>query len=52
MGLVDVYELLVGPVILGRGIRVLPEGVRERLELMEERRFGNGWVFLRYRTLG
>jgi riboflavin biosynthesis pyrimidine reductase len=49
MGLVDVYELLVGPVMLGGGKRVLPDGVRERLELMEERRFGNGWVLLRYR---
>jgi hypothetical protein len=36
------------PVVLGSGKRVLPEGVRMGLELMEERRFGNGWVYVRY----
>ena len=49
-GLVDEYELLVVPMMLGDGKRVLPANVRVQLDLLEERRFGSGWVFLRYRT--
>ncbi|HLH00638.1 MAG TPA: dihydrofolate reductase family protein [Bryobacteraceae bacterium] len=48
-GLVDEYHLLVVPTLLGGGIRVLPSDVRIRLELLDERRFANGWVYLRYR---
>ncbi len=50
-GLVDEVHLLVVPFLLGRGTRVLPEGVRVPLELLDERRFANGWVSLRYRPL-
>jgi dihydrofolate reductase len=50
-GLVDEYQLLVVPVLLGGGKRVLPSSVNVKLDLLDERRFGNGWVFLRYRTL-
>ena len=32
------------------GKQLLPDNVRLELELMEERRFGSGVVFLRYRT--
>ncbi len=49
-GLVDEVQLLVVPMILGGGKRVLPGNVRVKLALLEERRFSNGWVFLRYRT--
>ena len=49
-GLVDEYQLLVAPVMLGSGKRVLPDNVGVKLELLDERRFGNGWVYLRYRT--
>lgn len=49
-GLVDEYHLLVVPTLLGAGIRVLPGNVRMRLELLDERRFTNGWVYLRYHT--
>lgn len=49
-GLVDEYQLLVVPVLLGGGKRVLPSGVGIQLDLLDERRFGNGWVYLRYRT--
>jgi dihydrofolate reductase len=49
-GLVDEYELLVVPALLGGGKRVLPSSVGVKLELLDERRFGNGWVYLRYRT--
>src|SRR4051794_33320754 len=41
-GLVDEYHLLVVPTMLGGGIRVLPSNLRIRLDLLEERRFGNG----------
>ncbi len=48
-GLVDEYDLFLHPIIVGGGKRSLPENVRLELELLEERRFGNGVVFLRYR---
>jgi hypothetical protein len=35
---------------VGEGTRSLPDGVRVKLELIDERRFGNGMVHLRYRT--
>ena len=49
-GLVDEYHLLVAPATLGGGIRVLPGDVRSNLELLDERRFANGMVYLRYQT--
>jgi dihydrofolate reductase len=49
-GLVDVYHLLVTPVIVGGGTSALPDHVRVDLELVDERRFGNGVVHLHYRT--
>jgi len=48
-GLVDEYRVFVTPVIVGGGKRFLPDGVRVRLELLDERRFGSGVVHLRYR---
>ncbi len=50
LGLVDEYQLLIVPMILGSGNRILPGDVSIKLELLEERRFGGGWVFLRYRN--
>jgi dihydrofolate reductase len=49
-GLVDEYHLFVAPVLVGGGTRALPEDVRVGLELVHERRFGNGSVHLHYRT--
>ncbi len=49
-GLVDEYQLLVVPFMLGGGKRVLPSNVGVKLDLLDERRVGNGWVYLRYRT--
>ena len=49
-GLVDEWYLFLAPVIVGGGTRSLPDDVRLNLELMEERRFGNGMVYVRYRT--
>lgn len=48
-GLVDEIALLVMPVVVGGGLAVLPPGWRARLGLLEERRFGSGAVYLRYR---
>jgi hypothetical protein len=41
-GLVDEYELLVVPTMLGGGKRILPGNVNAKLNLLEERRFKNG----------
>jgi dihydrofolate reductase len=49
-GLVDEYHLLVAPTMLGGGKRVLPGNVRVKLDLLDERRFTNGMVYLRFRT--
>jgi len=49
-GLVDEYHLFVWPFVLGGGKHFLPNRVRLQLELLDERRFGNGVVYLRYRT--
>jgi dihydrofolate reductase len=49
-GLVDEYHLFVTPVVVGGGKRSLPDGVRLQLELLDERRFGNGVVHLHYRA--
>jgi dihydrofolate reductase len=51
-GLVDECDLFLAPVVVGGGKRALPEGVRVGLELLDERRFGNGMVYLHYRTTG
>jgi dihydrofolate reductase len=49
-GLVDEYHLLVVPFVLGGGKRVLPSSINVKLDLLDERRVGNGWVYLHYRT--
>jgi dihydrofolate reductase len=49
-GLVDEYQLFVVPALVGGGTRAVPDGVRIELELVEERRFGGGFVYLRYRA--
>ena len=49
-GLVDEYHLLVVPMMIGGGTRVLPSNVCIKLDLLDERRFANGMVYLRYHT--
>ena len=49
-GLVDECALFLTPIIVGAGTRALPRDVRATLELLEERRFGNGMVYVRYRS--
>lgn len=50
-GLVDECQLFVHPVVLGGGKPALPRGTRLDLELLGERRVGNGVLYLRYRTV-
>ena len=49
-GLVDELQLFVSPIVVGGGNAALPDDVRVQLELLDERRFGNGVVYLRYAT--
>ena len=49
-GLVDECHLFLTPIMVGGGKRSLPNNVRLELELLDERRFGNGVVYLNYRT--
>jgi len=50
-GLVDEYRLFLVPVLVGGGKRSLPDdNVRVNLELLDGRRFGDGTVYLHYRT--
>jgi len=39
------------PIQVGGGKSALPDNLRLELELLEERRFSNGTVFLRYQTI-
>jgi dihydrofolate reductase len=48
-GLIDECHLFVAPIVVGGGKRSLPDHVRLELDLLDERRFGNGTVHLRYR---
>jgi dihydrofolate reductase len=50
-GLVDEIHLILNPIIIGSGNPALPDDVRIRLELLDERRFGSGAVYVRYRTI-
>jgi dihydrofolate reductase len=50
-GLVDEYRLFLVPVVVGAGKHALPDRrIRLNLELLDERRFRSGTVYLRYRT--
>ena len=49
-GLVDECHLFIHPVLLGGGKPALPSDTRAQLELLDDRRLGNGIVYLRYRV--
>jgi dihydrofolate reductase len=49
-GLVDEFHLFLAPIVVGGGKRSVSENVRLKLELLDERRFDSGMVYLRYRT--
>jgi dihydrofolate reductase len=49
-GLIDECHLFLTPIIVGGAKSSLPANIRLQLELLEERRFGNGTVYLRYQA--
>ena len=49
-GLVNEVHLFLTPIIIGGGTQALPDHVRVKLDLLDERRFGGGVVHLHYRT--
>jgi dihydrofolate reductase len=49
-GLVDECQLFIYPVLVGGGKPAFPSDVRATLELLGEHRFGNGVVYVHYRT--
>jgi dihydrofolate reductase len=51
-GLVDECHFFLNPVVVGGGTPSLPDGVRVRLELVDERRFAGGVVHLHHRVVG
>ncbi len=51
-GLVDEYQRFITPHVVGGGTRFLPDEVALRLQLVDEHRFANGVVYLRYRAPG
>ena len=51
-GLIDECHLFLAPVIVGGGKRALPDAVRMELELLDERRVGDRFVYLHYRAGG
>jgi dihydrofolate reductase len=50
-GLVDECRVFLNPVAVGGGMRYLPDDLNLRLQLLDEHRFSNGVVYLRYRVL-
>jgi dihydrofolate reductase len=51
-GLADECHLFLSPVLVGGGKRALPDDVRAQLELLAERRFRSGVVYLHYALRG
>ena len=49
-GLVDEIQLFLTPILVGGGTPALPDDVRVKLELLDERRFADGVVYLHYRA--
>ncbi len=51
-GVVDELQMFVCPAVVGGGKPFFPQGVRLNLKLIDEHRFRNGVVFLRYAVRG
>jgi dihydrofolate reductase len=51
-GLVDEFHLFLAPIVVGGGKDSLPKNVRVPLDLIDQRRFGSGTVYLGYRSDG
>jgi dihydrofolate reductase len=50
-GLVDEYHQFIAPAIIGSGYRWLPDNVRIDLKLVDQKRFPNGFIYLRYQVI-
>ena len=50
-GLIDEIHLFLTPILVGGGTQALPDHVRQKLALLDERRFGSGVVYLHYSTM-
>ena len=50
-GLIEECYLFFAPMVVGGGKQSLPDKVRLKLELLDERRFRSGIVYLFYRTM-
>jgi dihydrofolate reductase len=50
-GLLDEVHVVLATAVVGGGTRWLDEGVRLDLQLFDEKRFTNGFVYLAYRVL-
>jgi dihydrofolate reductase len=50
-GVVDEIQLFLVPTVVGGGTHALPDDLRIDLELLDERRFDGGVVYLRYRIV-
>jgi riboflavin biosynthesis pyrimidine reductase len=54
LGLVDEIHLFVAPATISGAFPVIPVFPKDcplKLELLDERRFSKGWVYLRYKVL-
>lgn len=49
-GLVNDFRFFIVPKVVGGGLRALPDGVRLEMDLIEHRVFGNGTVYMHYRS--
>lgn len=52
IGLVDEFQLIKSPIVVGGGKPFFPAGARLDLELIDEHRFSGGVVVFRYRPVG
>jgi len=48
-GIVDDYHQIIAPVLIGGGNHWLPHDVKSELQLVDTRKFENGFVHLQYR---
>src|SRR3954469_7796652 len=49
-GIVDEYHQIIAPIMIGGGNYWLPKDVKNKLELVDVRKFENGFVHLHYRA--